>query len=226
MGNVLRAGSFRPHTQRVGKTLTDDLGGDLFDAIVGGDGVKPSSTQALFKGSATAGKILYASGKNTLSDTSMTWDSTNKRLGVDNIYNSDTKAICEYNGSNQLTLFNATDVTVILGSQVNINSPLMFVNTDLRKDGRLFVASYTYTSSSLIANGREVVVFNSSSALTGTLEAATGSSQKLIIKNIGAGNLTLEGDGTDTIDGELTQVLLQNTSLTLYDYASGVWLIL
>ncbi len=61
---------------------------------------------------------------------------------------------------------------------------------------------------------------------TVTLPAATGSGALYIIKNIDTGIITLDGNGTDTIDGSLTQTITSLCWLTVLDVASGKWDIL
>jgi len=59
-----------------------------------------------------------------------------------------------------------------------------------------------------------------------SLMAADGGGGVYTLKNIGTGVITVDADGTETIDGELTQVLLENDSITIFDGASGLWYIL
>jgi hypothetical protein len=58
---------------------------------------------------------------------------------------------------------------------------------------------------------------------TVTLPPATGSGQGFLIMNIGVGTITVDGDGTDTINGELTQTVLALDSLFVLDAAAGIW---
>lgn len=59
-----------------------------------------------------------------------------------------------------------------------------------------------------------------------TLQAATGTGREIVIKNINAATVTVDGDGAETIDGNTTEALLQNASITLIDRASGLWAII
>lgn len=70
-----------------------------------------------------------------------------------------------------------------------------------------------------------VIVCNKGTAMTINLPPATGSGQPFIVKNIGAGVVTLDGDSGDTIDGETTQAMQQWDAAQVVDYASGVWAI-
>ena len=72
----------------------------------------------------------------------------------------------------------------------------------------------------------DVIVKNQGSANTINLPAATGTGRKFTIKNIGAGTITLDGNGAETIDGNATIPIIQWDSVTVQDYKSGLWVIL
>lgn len=76
----------------------------------------------------------------------------------------------------------------------------------------------------LITDG--VIVCNKGTALIVTLPPATGSGTVKKIKNIGAGTATLEGDSSDTIDGELNQPIVTWDDLVVKDYDANKWIIL
>lgn len=71
----------------------------------------------------------------------------------------------------------------------------------------------------------EIIVCDGAN-ITLTLLEATGSNKILHIKNINATDLTVEGDGGDTIDDELYQTLSEWENMMILDYAVGEWLIL
>lgn len=66
----------------------------------------------------------------------------------------------------------------------------------------------------------EVVTFTATA--TATLPAATGTGQtyRIICR---AGTLTIDGNGTDTIKGDLTQALYPGEDLIITDTAAGIW---
>lgn len=70
----------------------------------------------------------------------------------------------------------------------------------------------------------EVLVINWASAAAVTLLAATGTGQRLTVKNIGAGVVTI-APPSGYIDGGANKTLLQWDSVTLVDQASGQWII-
>ena len=71
-----------------------------------------------------------------------------------------------------------------------------------------------------------VIVCNKGTAMTINLFAATGSNKILKIKSIGAGVVTVDGDGSETIDSSTTATLNQWDAIEIMDYASGKWIIL
>lgn len=81
------------------------------------------------------------------------------------------------------------------------------------------VKSANYT---LTVNDEVVVV---TATCTQTLPAATGSGQTYRICNEGAAGVvvTIDGNSTDTVKGELTQILYPGEDLILTDYKSGGW---
>ncbi len=84
----------------------------------------------------------------------------------------------------------------------------------------------TITSATTITTVDELIVCNSASAFTQTLPAATGGGDKYEIANIGAGAITLEGDASDTINGELNQTIDQYAAIQVKDYAANKWVII
>lgn len=84
------------------------------------------------------------------------------------------------------------------------------------------VQTGTYTIPDTVA----VVICNSASDFTVTLPAATGSGQEITIKNRNTNTITVEGDGTDSIDGASNATLTANQKITVLDYASGQWAII
>jgi hypothetical protein len=86
------------------------------------------------------------------------------------------------------------------------------------------VTVQTTTYSATAAN--YLIVCNSTTAFTVNLPAATGSGCTLRIKNINTGVITVDGASAETIDGIATQTLGQFDSITIVDYAAGVWVII
>jgi hypothetical protein len=68
-------------------------------------------------------------------------------------------------------------------------------------------------------------VCNSATAITITLPTAVNKNGcVLFFKNINTGNVTVDGNASETIDGQLTQILPQYSSFELVAY-NGNWFI-
>jgi hypothetical protein len=68
-------------------------------------------------------------------------------------------------------------------------------------------------------------ICNSASAITITLPSAVNKDGcVLFFKNVNTGNVTVDGNGSQTIDGQLTQILPQYSSFELVAF-NGNWFI-
>jgi len=87
--------------------------------------------------------------------------------------------------------------------------------------------SYTTvtTASYGVAPADDQIVCNSTSAITVSLPIAKGTGRELSIKNINTGAVTVDGQGSETIDGETTQTVAQWENIKIVDYATGLWVI-
>lgn len=66
----------------------------------------------------------------------------------------------------------------------------------------------------------QVIRFTANATLT--LPAATGSGTHFFVRAVGA-TVTIDGNGSDTINEELTQVLNAGDSIQIIDEAVGLW---
>ena len=82
----------------------------------------------------------------------------------------------------------------------------------------------TATTTDTILSTDDVILCNGT--FTITLPASTGSGKVYNVKNIGTGITTLEGNLSETIDGELNISLDQYEGVTIIDSGTGVWYIL
>src|SRR5512139_3748344 len=80
----------------------------------------------------------------------------------------------------------------------------------------------TYTATS----NDELIVCNKATAMTINLPAATGTGKKFSIGNVNTGQVTVDGNGSETINGETTQLVDQWACMDIVDYASGKWIII
>ena len=115
----------------------------------------------------------------------------------------------------------------IIASDASANAESLTVdaNSVTKTTGRnmtFAIKTDTYTATV----NDEIIVCNKGTAMTINLPAASGSGQRFDIKNIGAGAVTIDGDSSDTIDGETTQALNQWDSIAIIDYATNKWIII
>lgn len=126
-----------------------------------------------------------------------------------------------------LTLVNGTGITITGNASarsVTIDSHARSHSLVGASDHTFPVAEKTDTYSATTSD--HVLVCNKGTAMTINLPAATGTGRDLVIKNIGAGVVTVDGDGAETIDGETTQALSQWDSMTIVDKSAGNWVII
>jgi hypothetical protein len=79
----------------------------------------------------------------------------------------------------------------------------------------------TYT----ILTSDTTIYCSKASAFTVTLPTAVVG-QRFNILNVGAGAVTLEGNGSDTISDEINQTINQWENITVQCYAAGKWFII
>lgn len=92
--------------------------------------------------------------------------------------------------------------------------------TTLHSHGAQIATVATKSGDYTLTSADNVVVFTATA--TATLPAATGSGQtyRIICR---AGTLTVDGNGSETVKGALTQTLAPGEDLIITDTASGVW---
>ncbi len=89
--------------------------------------------------------------------------------------------------------------------------------------GGLLYKTRTITDATTITANDIGIICDKSTAFTQELPAATGSGRVYVISNMGAGTVTLDGDSSETINGDLTQAIYTDETLQVHDYASGKW---
>jgi hypothetical protein len=116
------------------------------------------------------------------------------------------------------TTFQAANMAALTGDVTNSAGSLATTA------GLSHPVTNVYTSSHTVTATEEVVECNSSSPLTMTLPAATGSFKFYWFKNLGTGSCTIARAGSDTIDGATSVVLTsQYAESHILDRASGLW---
>ena len=82
----------------------------------------------------------------------------------------------------------------------------------------------TLTASATMNNTEETIVFNATSAITFTLNAATNTGRHFKLINIGAGSVTITPYDEDTINGATSLVLTTGENGDLDDIADETWI--
>jgi len=83
------------------------------------------------------------------------------------------------------------------------------LNADHYAGGTLSFTTKTGTST-LTTSEEGIIIANKATAFTINLPAVSGNSELFYhIKSIGAGAVTVDGNSSETIDGQITQVLTQ-----------------
>jgi len=81
----------------------------------------------------------------------------------------------------------------------------------------------TNTTTELTDDG--LIVCDRATAMTVNLLAATGSKRTIKIGSINDGVVTVTPNGADTINGEVSQLLYNDSCMVVQDYAANKWII-
>ena len=133
-----------------------------------------------------------------------------------------------YNNNNVISAF--SDVTVkginnvvsgghkavIVGDNKNVEGSGMFV-PNIVNPYPVVYPMFFWNDTWTINDQQSVLIYEGTTNTTWTLPALGNTGQQFIIKNVGTAALTIDGNGTETIDGALTLKLLQWDSVTLVD---------
>jgi len=71
-----------------------------------------------------------------------------------------------------------------------------------------------------------LIICDSAIAVQVNLPVAVGAGRQISIASIGVGAVTVEGNGTDTIDGALNQIITQWDTIKIADYTANTWKII
>jgi len=105
---------------------------------------------------------------------------------------------------------------VIVGDNKNVESSGMFVDNIVNPYPVVY-PMFFWNDTWTINDQQSVLIYEGTTNTTWTLPALGNTGQQFIIKNVGTAALTIDGNGTQTIDGALTLKLLQWDSVTLVD---------
>jgi hypothetical protein len=146
---------------------------------------------------------------------------------------------CKINGQVIGGKKNFIELTEILDIPIyweyNIVNDLV-VDGVINVDGEINILQFTYippinativtTSPYTILTSDVIIVFDSESPVIANLPNATSmTGKKLVLKNINSGNVTVNGDGSQTIDNQLSQNLGTFDSFTVQSIGTS-WIII
>lgn len=118
---------------------------------------------------------------------------------------------------------NANDLSDVLALEAGLATS----KAPFRTDSACYSKAAIRTATTTTAAYNHVVIFDGMGDRTETLPPATGSNRVLVMKNrSGAYSWTLDGYGSETIDGAATLVLTTNQCVTLIDYTTGQWAVI
>jgi len=175
--------------------------------------------------SGTANKVAKFTSTTAIGDSSITDTgslvsvASGAKVNIDNV----TDATNGTDGSLQTDGGLSVAKKAYIGTNLTVVADVDVGGT-LSTDGRILDVK-TKTDTYIATTDDDVIVCNKETAMTVTLPVASGGGRRFIIKNIGAGIVTVDGDSSDTIDGETTQALSQWSSMQVVDYAANKWVI-
>ncbi len=116
------------------------------------------------------------------------------------------------------------DGSTYLQNIVEDTSPQLGGNLD--KNGKYIVLIITtVTTTYTVLSTDDIVICNSTTSFVATLPTAVGiTGKEYDIKNINTGLITLEGDGSETIDNELNQTINQYSNITVVSDGTEWWI--
>jgi len=132
----------------------------------------------------------------------------------------------QYNQPAAITTLSAADVVLIWQNAAAANKTITALNLATALLGMPGVAENTvtfYTSNQLL-DQEDVVIANAGSPFTITVPAAVSYSGKVYrICNKGAGTITIQRSGADTIGGSISITLAQHAAVTLVSDGVSEW---
>jgi hypothetical protein len=116
-------------------------------------------------------------------------------------------------------------VTPINGFSSTDQEVLVFQN-DVATSATGFTSSFAQKSATYTITATDHIIEATANSFTITLPTAVGiGGQQFVIKNSGAGVVTVDGDGTETMDGNLTVILNQYEGITVASNGTN-WIII
>jgi len=112
------------------------------------------------------------------------------------------------------------------GQGKGVNHPSPVNPLDVANKAYVDGTVQTVTTTSILTESNQTLILaNSASVITITLMTAVNRPQTLAIKKIGVGNITIVGNGTQTIDAAANIQLRNKDSVTLISDGSNWWIV-
>ena len=184
-------------------------------------GVGTSSPTALVHVNGPASTSTYI--KITNATTSGTTSTDGLNIGIDSSANAEIR--CYENTNLNIFTNNTQRMTILSGGNVGIatTSPV----STFENNGSQGAKFTTVTDTTTLDATHNIVYCNKATAMTINLPAASGCSGRIYtVKNINDGIVTIDGNASETIDGELTKDLVTKyKSITIQSNGSA-WFII
>jgi hypothetical protein len=134
----------------------------------------------------------------------------------------ETDGALKFNGNATIKNGKGGNSLKIIANAVTATDALELTGGYIKSTGGILGTITTVTDTYTVLYTDQTIICDKATAFTVTLPAAVVG-QRFNIKNIGAGTVTLEGDGSDTIDGDLNQAIYQWEGVQVQCYASNKW---
>jgi hypothetical protein len=110
----------------------------------------------------------------------------------------------------------------IVANAVTATDALELTGGYVKSTGGILGTITTVTDTYTVLYNDQTIICNKATAFTVTLPTAVVG-QRFNFKNIGVGTVTLEGAGSDTIDGDLNQAIYQWEGVQVICIAANTW---
>ena len=203
----------------MGLTVNNNMGSTANDDFI----AKTLNASDAFVVDASADQILenvdqvIKNGKNIILDTgtgTKIGTATNQKLGL-------------FNATPVIQAVATTDLGVVLsdvGARAAGTAYPITTSGTITLTGAMIGKITTVTNTYTVLSNDQTVIGNKVTDFTITLPTAVVG-QKFDIKNINTGIITIDGAGSDTIDGELTQIINQWENITIQCISANTWII-
>jgi hypothetical protein len=133
-----------------------------------------------------------------------------------------SRGFCKTAKSTDAPYFKIGTATETGRGLVRCNLGFVYLSSGAVQSGVVTVTSTPYT----VGETDNLIICNSLVAITINLPVASGTGRELQIANINIGVVTVEGNLAETINGELNQLVYEDSCMDVKDYGVGTWVII